>query len=95
MWNTANEQRPQKKIPWLSLLPQTTTATPRERKRFPSSRNVRKKARNIIRNTPHFIVLSMVKTKATPLKSENSSRKWPKDKHNPKYSTKGYKSKSR
>ena len=56
------------------FLTQTSKVTPRERKSVPSSRNVRKMIRNVIRKTPHSIALSMVKINVTPLGSENSSR---------------------
>ena len=66
--------------------------TPRERKIVPSSRNVRKTVRNVIRKTPHFIALFMVKTKATTLGSAKSSRQALKIK-NPKYLKSDYKNK--
>ena len=44
------------------------------KKIVPSSRNVRKTVRNVIRKTPRFIALSMVKIKVTPLGSAKSSR---------------------
>ena len=59
----------------LIFLPQTSKVTPRDTKSVPSSRNVRKTVRNVIRKTPHFIALSMVKIKVTPLGSVTSSRK--------------------
>ena len=46
----------------------------KRKKSVPSSRNVKKTVSNVIRNTPRFIALSVVKTKATPLGSANSSR---------------------
>ena len=36
-------------------------------KKNPRSRNVRKTVRNVVRKTPHFIALSVVKIKFTPL----------------------------
>ena len=57
------------------FLPQTRTPTPRERKSALGSKNGTKMVRNIIRNNIRFIALSMVKTKATPLGSANSSNK--------------------
>ena len=50
------------------------TATSRERKIAPSLKNRRKTIRNVIRNTPRFIALSVVKTKATPLGIAKFSR---------------------
>ena len=64
---------------------QTIKVTLRERKSVPSSRNVRKVARNVIRKTPHFIALSIVKIKVTPLGSVTSSRKGLKMKTKIKY----------
>ena len=68
------------------------TVTPRERKSVPISRSVRKTVRNVIRKTPHFIDISMVKINVTPLGSAKSSRQGLKVK-NPKYSKNCYKNK--
>ena len=57
------------------FLPQTRTVTPRDTKSVPSSRNVRKTVRNVVRKTPHFIALPMVKIKVTPLRSVTFSIK--------------------
>ena len=73
-WNTSNRQRPRTTSLWIGFLPQTRTATEKKIKNVPSSRNVRKTVRNIIRKTPHFIALSMVKIKVTPLGSAKYSR---------------------
>ena len=70
-----NRPRPQTTSLWPIFLPQTRTVTPRDTKTVPSSSNVRTTVRNIVRKTPHFIALSMMKIKATPLGSVASSRK--------------------
>ena len=58
-----------------SILPQTRTVTPRDTKSVPrSSRSVRTTVRNIVRKTPHFIALYMVKVKVTPLGTVKYSR---------------------
>ena len=56
------------------FLPQMSTVPPRDKKSVPSSRNVKKMVRNIIRKTPRFIDLSMVKIKVTSIGSSKSSR---------------------
>ena len=66
--------RPWTTSTWLSFMPQTITKTQRERKSVPNSSNGRKTVRNFIRKNPHFIALSMVKIKVTPLGSAKSSR---------------------
>ena len=48
--------------------------TPRDTRSVPISRNVRITVRNVIRKTPHFIALYMVKIKFTPLGSKKVSR---------------------
>ena len=68
--------RPQITSPWPSSLPQTMTVTPRNIKSIPRSyRSVRTTVKNVVRKTPHFIALSMMKIKATPLGSVTSSKK--------------------
>ena len=69
-----NGQKSRTSFPGLSFLPKTRTATTRERKSAPSSKNGREMIINIIRNTLRFIALSMVKTIATPPGSAKSSK---------------------
>ena len=75
MWNTVNGQKPRTTSLGISLMPQTRTATPRDRKIAPSSKNGIKMVRNIIRNNLRFIDLSMAKTEATQTGSAKYSKK--------------------
>ena len=74
-------------------MPHTRKVTPRDTKIVPSSRNARKIVGNIVRKTPHFIALSMVKIKVTPLGSVTSSIKGLKIKTILKMKKKDYKKK--
>ena len=56
------------------MLPQTRTATQRERKSPPNLKNGEKMVRNVIRNNIRFIDLSVVKTKAKPPGSAKTSK---------------------